>query len=404
MELWWHCLDMKEKTVDLRREFHRIPEYGRTLPKTRAVVCRELERMGISYTLNPNDDGLFATIEGQPGGPCIAFRAEMDALQVQEQTGLPYASEHPGYMHACGHDAHPAMLLSAAEVLQAHRDSFYGSVRLMFESGEETGTGSGDMIAAGGLQGVDAVLGLHVGNLAGKEIPTGTFVVNPGACTAAKDHITINVRGKGCHGACPHEGINPILIAARIVLSLQNLHNELPPGTPAVLSFGGFRAGEGNNVVPEMAVLEGSLRTQDRKVRDYVIQRIEEIAVQTAHAFRGTCEVVVRRGSSAVINDAKLAARVAKALRSFVGTDRVLESLPETLMISDDFYLYMKNIPGVYYFLSTADAQLGTNVPHHNERFNIDERQLWIGAASIVSIVEELCTQEQAILWGKQHE
>lgn len=404
MELWWHCLDMKEKTVDLRREFHRIPEYGRTLPKTRAVVCRELERMGISYTLNPYDDGLFATIQGQPGGPCIAFRADMDALQVQEQTGLPYASEHQGYMHACGHDAHVAMLLSAAEVLQSHRKSFYGRVRLMFESGEETGTGSDDMIAAGGLQGVDAVLGLHIGNITGPEVPSGTFVVKPGACTAAKDRITLVVRGKGCHGAQPNEGVDPILIAARIVLSLQNLHDELPPGTPAVLTFGSFHSGEGHNVIPETAVLKGSLRTQDKKIRDYIVQRVEEIAVHTAQAFRGTCEVVIQQGSSVVNNDAKLAARVAKALRFFAGADRVLENLPGAMMGSDDFALYMKNIPGVYYFLSTADVQLGTDVPHHNERFDIDERQLWVGAASIVSIVEELCTQEQAIIWSKQHE
>jgi len=377
---------LEARLVELRRELHRFPEIGGKLPLTRKIVCRELDRIGIPYTLNPDDDGLIAEIKGGKEGKTIAFRADMDALHVVEETGLPYSSEIEGQMHGCGHDAHTAMLLVAAEVLFAHRDKLCGSVRLLFQSGEETGTGAKAMLTLGAIDGVDAICALHVGNLAGNDIETGKIVVLEGPVSAGKDKFTITVKGKGTHSAFPEKGVDPILIAARIVNGCEEINaRELPAGSAAVLSFGSLQSGIDHNSIPDTAVIKGSIRVQDVCVRDFIGKRLCEISEGIAKAYRADCTVDLKRGSSTVMNNPSLSRLVADATAEVLGEDAVVTRISSALMGSDDFANYADRIPGVYYFLCTNNPEKNIVESNHNPHFDVDESVLWQGVASYVS-------------------
>jgi len=380
------CKKTEKKLIEIRRELHRFPEIGGELPMTRAIVCRELERIGIEYRLNSNDDGLVADIHGKGNGKTIAFRADMDALHVVEQTQLSYKSEIDGQMHGCGHDAHTAMLLVAAQILNNHKEDFCGTVRLLFQSGEETGTGAKMMLSEGALDGVDSVCALHVGNLAGDSIPTGKIVVLPGPVSAGKDKFTITVKGKGTHSAFPEKGVDPILIAARIVNGCEEIAaRELPAGTAAVLSFGSLQAGLDHNSIPEKAVIKGSIRVQDVDIRNFIGDRLKCICENIAKAYRAECEVDLKRGSSTVMNDEKMSELVAEATANALGKDSVVTRISSALMGSDDFANYAERVPSVYYFLCTNNPEKGIVEANHNPRFDIDEDVLWKGVASYVA-------------------
>jgi len=380
------CKKTEKKLIEIRRELHRFPEIGGELPMTRAIVCRELERIGIEYRLNSNDDGLVADIHGKGNGKTIAFRADMDALHVVEQTQLSYKSEIDGQMHGCGHDAHTAMLLVAAQILNNHKEDFCGTVRLLFQSGEETGTGAKMMLSEGALDGVDSVCALHVGNLAGDSIPTGKIVVLPGPVSAGKDKFTITVKGKGTHSAFPEKVVDPILIAARIVNGCEEIAaRELPAGTAAVLSFGSLQAGLDHNSIPEKAVIKGSIRVQDVDIRNFIGDRLKCICENIAKAYRAECEVDLKRGSSTVMNDEKMSELVAEATANALGKDSVVTRISSALMGSDDFANYAERVPSVYYFLCTNNPEKGIVEANHNPRFDIDEDVLWKGVASYVA-------------------
>ena len=377
---------LEERLIGLRRELHRCPEIGGALPRTRKIVCRELDDIGIPYRLNPDDDGLIADIIRGKEGKTIAFRADMDALHVVEKNDLPYRSEIEGQMHGCGHDAHTAMLLVAARVLFRHREELGGNVRLLFQSGEETGTGAKAMLSLGAIDGVDAICALHVGNLAGNDIETGKLVVLEGAVSAGKDKFTLTVNGKGTHSAFPEKGIDPILIAARIVNGCEEINaRELPAGSAAVLSFGSLQAGVDHNSIPDKAVIKGSIRVQDVAVRDFIGKRLCEISKSIASAYRADCTVDIKRGSSTVMNDAHLSRVVSSASGEALGDDAVVTRINSSLMGSDDFANYADRIPGVYYFLCTNNPEKGIVESNHNPHFDVDEDTLWRGVASYVA-------------------
>ncbi|MBQ9736690.1 MAG: amidohydrolase [Clostridia bacterium] len=377
------CRQIEDKLISLRRELHKCPEIGGALPRSRAIVCRELDALGIPYKLNAGDDGVVAEIKGAKDGKTLAFRADMDALHLTEATNLPFASETKGLMHGCGHDAHTAILLAAAAVLNAQRDTLCGTVRLLFQTGEETGTGAKQMLAEGALDGVDAICAIHVGNLAGDSLPAGAVVVLPGAVSAGKDKFTLTVRGKGTHTAFPEKGVDPILVAARIVNACEELSaRELPVGSAAVLSFGSFLAGIDHNTIPDTALLKGSIRAQDVAVRSFLGERLTDIAEGIATAFRATCEVEIKRGSATVMNDPALSALVSDAVAAAIGEDLVFTSLPSPLMGSDDFANYAAKIPAVYFFLCTNNPEKGITAANHNPAFDVDEGVLWEGVAA----------------------
>lgn len=377
---------LESKLIALRRELHRVPEIGGELPLTRAIVCRELDELGIPYRLNSNDDGLIAEINGCGEGKTIAFRADMDALHINEQTGISYKSEIDGQMHGCGHDAHTAMLLCTADILNKHKNEFCGKVRLLFQSGEETGTGAKMMLAEGALDGVDSVCALHVGNLAGDNIPTGKIVVLEGPVSAGKDKFTITVKGKGTHSAFPEKGVDPILVAARIVNGCEEISaRELPAGSAAVLSFGSLQAGLDHNSIPEKAVIKGSIRVQDVDTRNFIGERLKCICENIAKAYRAECDVELKRGSATVMNDEKMSVLVAQATADALGDDTVVTKISSALMGSDDFANYSQRVPSVYYFLCTNNPQKGIVEANHNPRFDVDEYVLWKGVASYVA-------------------
>ena len=378
---------IEEKLINMRRELHKCPEIGGNLPKTRSFVCAVLDELGITYKLNNNDDGLIVDIKGNQPGKMLAFRADMDGLHIVEDTDSEYKSEIQGQMHGCGHDAHTAILLAVAEILNENRTEFNGTVRLLFQTGEETGTGAKLMLKEGALDGVDAICSLHVGNLAGDSIKTGDIVVLGGAVSAGKDKFTITVRGKGTHSAFPEKGVDPIVIASKIVSGCEEISaRELPAGTAAVLSFGSFQSGKDHNTIPDTAVLKGSIRVQDVNIRNFMGERLKSICENIASAFRATCDVEIKRGSSTVMNDVDFSDFAAEAITDVLGKESVVTRISSALMGSDDFANYAEKIPGLYFFLHTNNAEKGITEANHNPKFDVDETVLWKGVAAYCAI------------------
>ena len=385
------CKDQQAHLVELRRTLHRIPELGIDLPETAKVVAGELDSLGISYTCSQKDSGLIAVIPGTGLGKTVALRADMDALPLKECTGLPFASGHEGKMHACGHDAHMAMLLGAAKVLQENRDKFRGTVKLFFQTGEEISRGARIIIENGGMEGVDAVFGIHIGSILGKEYPTGAVVAVPGCCMASFDRFILRIKGKSCHASTPEKGVDPINIAAHIATSLQEVvAREIAAVSPSVLTIGKFVGGSQYNIIPEEVVIEGTIRAVDDGIRQTLARRIGEIAKGVAATFRGECEVEMDWGAPPVVNDADMAKLAADAAAKVLGEEFVVRKVPAPNMGGEDFAYYLQKAPGAFLFLSSANAAKGTDVPHHNVRFDVDEDVLWRGSATFVSIVEEL--------------
>lgn len=387
--MWKECEALQDELVTMRRQLHRIPELGLQLPRTAAYVAARLEAYGIPYRRNRGDDGIIATLEGGRPGKTVALRADMDGLPIREETGVDYASQHDGCMHACGHDCHTAMLLGAAKLLKARQSELHGSVRFLFQTAEENTRGARVMLENGAMDGVDAVFGMHIGCILDKTIPSGKVVAAPGAVMAAADAFCIRVRGVGCHGSTPEKGVDPINIAAHIVLSLQTINaREWNACVPVVLVIGAIRGGTQGNIIPDEVLIEGTLRTLDQKVRRQTVRRIGEIAAGTAAVFGGSAELEVRSGVPPVINDPAMAAFAAETVSAVLGEAAVIPRVAQPNMGSEDFSLYLEHVPGAFLFLSSSDAALKTDIPHHNPQFNVDERVLWRGSAVLAALAE----------------
>lgn len=381
---------LQDKLVGIRRDLHKIPEIGFTLPKTRKYIMDRLDAMEIEFTLNEEDSGLIAYINKGKPGKILAFRTDMDALPIAEETGAAYASEHECMMHACGHDAHMAMMLGAVEILKNHENELKGEIRLLFQSAEEISGGAKIMVRNQAMAGVDAVFGIHIGTLAGKEIPAGTFVISPGPAMASFDRFAITVLGKGCHGSTPENGIDPINIAAHIILGLEGIvSREISGYTPAVISVGTIHGGNYENVIPDTVQIGGTTRSFDSEIRNKLARRIEEVSGGCARAFGGDIAFEMKWGTQPLINDACMAAFAADSAAKAVGSEKVLTQMKHPLMGSDDFSCYLEETPGAYLFLSSSNPEKGTDIDHHSCRFNIDEDVLWEGTAVFSQIAED---------------
>ena len=388
--MWNECKALQNEIVAMRRELHQIPEIGLNLPETSAYVANVLDQLEIPYERSQKDSSIIATLKGGKSGKTVALRADMDALPITEDTGVDYASRHEGCMHACGHDTHTAMLLAAAKVLKAHQSEICGTVRFLFQTAEELSKGAPVVVANGGVDGADAVFGTHIGTIISKEIPSGTFIIPAGTCMAAFDRFVITVKGRGCHGSTPEKGVDPVNIAAHIVLALQAITvRELNATKPLVLTIGKIAGGAQYNVIPDEVVIEGTIRTLEEDVRQYVARRIEEISEATAQVFGGHAETFMDWGAPPVTNSADMAAVAAKAAKKVLGDDKVITELEAPNMGGEDFAYYLEKVPGAFMFLSSANHEKGTDVPHHNPKFNVDEDVFWEGAAVFVAIVEE---------------
>ena len=378
---------IENELIEVRRALHNIPEIGDVLPKTKRYVCDYLDKIGVSYKTFSDFDGVIAEIKGSKEGKTVAFRADMDGIHGLEETGVSFKSQIEGNMHGCGHDAHTAILLLTAKLFSMHRSSFSGTVRFLFQTGEETGSGAKKMIAAGALDGVDALFALHVGNLAGDTLSAGDFAILPGFVSAGKIKFTITVKGKGAHSAFPEKAIDPIIVAAKILIGFkQIMENEVDKDTAAVLSVGSIHAGEDHNTIPETAVIRGSIRVQNPNFREFLAKRVAELSETMAEEAGAKCILDIKRGSESVFNNEEMARLASDAVVKTLGDNSVFTKLPRPLMASDDFANYAERIPSVYFMLHTNNIEKGIVEPNHSPRFDIDEDVLWRGVASYLAI------------------
>lgn len=365
----------KAQLIEWRRALHQMPELGLELSGTAAYVQSELKKMGIACERTVGGACLSATL-GKEDGKCILLRADMDALPIREETGLPFQSES-GRMHACGHDLHTAILLGAAKVLKAREDTLCGKVKLLFQPGEETFIGAQAAISEGILENPapDAAFAVHVS----PNVTPGVILYGQEAMSSAYG-FQITIHGKGGHGSQPDKCIDPISVGVQVHLALQELiSRECPPTTHAALTIGQFQAGEVANVIPETALLRGTLRTFDPKVTELLIRRIGEVVPAVAGAFRASATVEVLYNVPPVRCDMELA-------NFFVNTLSALETPPRFMNIfhamgSEDFAFFSERIPSAYFCLGAAPCALSQAVWPHNPKTMFSEDCLPLGVA-----------------------
>ncbi len=365
--------ELEQETVETRRDFHRHPEIAFEEVRTSGIVAERLESLGLEVRRNVGQTGVVGVLEtGKPGRTVLA-RADMDALPVFEERDSAYRSTVDGKMHACGHDGHTAVLLSVAKLLTERKDELSGKVVFIFQPAEEKVGGAKAMLKDGALQDFtpDASIGLHLSS----EHPTGTVALRAGPAMAATDSFTLVVRGHGGHAAKPQETVDPVLIAAHIVVGLQSLvSRETDPLDQAVISVTAVHGGTAHNIIPESVELRGTLRTFLKETRSSLQERIETYAQGVAKSHRGEAELTWIGTSPAVVNDAAMTERVRSLAREVVGEERVLE--PNPIMGGDDMALWLEQAPGCYFFVGARDESRGINKPHHHPQFDIDEASL----------------------------
>jgi hippurate hydrolase len=378
--------------VAIRRRIHRQPEIGTDLPITQAVVVEELERLGLKPHRGRALSSATALIEGSKPGPTILLRADMDALPLTEDTGLEFASEIDGAMHACGHDTHVAMLLGAARLLLDRREVLPGRVLLMFQPGEEGLGGANDMLAeglldvpTGGAHGpVTGAFAIHIG----ARYPTGAIRLRAGAQMASSDVLRITVEGKGGHASAPHLAVDPITVAAEIVLALQvAVTRGVDPFDPAVITIAKLTAGTTNNIIPETAELLGTIRTVSEETRAAVKERVARLVEGISSAHGATARLEIEAGYPVTANDDAFAAFVLDVARELVGGDAV-EPLKAPIMGAEDFSYVLQRVPGAMAFLGSVPAELDPeSVPqNHSNLVVFDEEALPVGVALYAAV------------------
>lgn len=374
--------ELQSRMIRWRRDLHQIPELGNDLPQTSAYVQGVLREQGITFKTLLAGNAVVGLIEGSaPGaasGKTIALRADMDALPVREETGLPFASTN-GCMHACGHDGHTAMLLGAAVYLNRHRELLKGKVKLFFQPGEEYPGGAEPMIREGCMADpkVDAVFGFHEGQIS-PQVPEGAIAFREGPLMAAMDRLLIKVHGKGGHGAYPHLAIDPVPLACELVLALQTLvSRETNPVEPVVLSITRIAGGFNQNVIPDTVELEGTVRTLRPETRERLRERIRQVAEALAASRGASVEVLHEFNYPALINDKKLTALAKAACLKL--TEYVID-LPEPVMGGEDFAYYGQVAPATYAFMGNPGQVDGRFHGHHSPRFDVDESFFELGA------------------------
>ncbi len=367
--------------IQNRRIIHHHPELGMNLETTAAFVRGKLEEMGYQPQ-EMGRCGLVATV-GKPG-KTILLRADMDALPMQEESGLEFASEVPGVAHCCGHDLHTAMLLGAAQILKENEDRLEGTVKLMFQPGEETGEGALEMMEKGVLEDpkVDAAFAIHVN----AQLPCGALLAFQGPLAASGDSFTIRIQGRGGHGARPHEGVDPINAACHIHIALQELQaREVPSGETGVLTIGSIHGGSTFNVIPDFVEMKGTIRTHNAEIQEMMKKRLAEITTQIAQAFRATATIKYEDNYSIpLMCDPALAAAAKTYINEMVGRD-VAINLRKPATASEDFAFVAKRVPTSYAILG-ATVEKGVEFGQHHPKVRYDESCMPLGAAAYACV------------------
>jgi amidohydrolase len=374
-----------QKMVDWRRDFHQFPEVALQEFETAKKVEAVLKGLGLETKMMVNGTGVWAILRGGKPGKTFALRADIDALPLQEETEVPYKSKKPGAMHACGHDAHTAMLLGAATVLVGRKKELPGNVVFLFQPAEETGGGGGKMVEEGAIAGVDGILAIHVYS----SLDFATLGYKAGPLLAAGDFFDVKIMGKGGHGGLPHQAVDPIAIAANAISALQTIvSREVDPLESAVISICKMEAGKGAyNVIPDSATFGGTLRSHNPELREFLPKRIKEILNGLTSGMRASYEFNLMSKFPAMINDEQMTNFVVNIARDFLGKDKVLQIKP--MMGSEDFSYYLQKIPGTFVFLGVGNKEKGIIYPQHHPKYDIDEDILPMGAALHVAVALE---------------
>jgi amidohydrolase len=395
---------VEPQVIAWRRDLHEHPELANREVRTAALVAKRLRKLGLDVRTKVAHTGVVAVLRGAAGRPVVALRADMDALPITEETGLPFASRvrttyqgrEVGVMHACGHDAHTAILLGVAEVLAGVRERLPGQVLFVFQPAEE-GPPAGErggaslMLEEGAFDDPrpDVIYGLHVISFQ----KFGEIGLVPGAAMASSDRLTVRVKGRSTHAAVPWNGVDPIAVASQIVLALEALPaRQVDARIPSVVSFGAIHGGVRNNIIPDQVELLGTIRALGPEVRAQLHERIRRTARAIAEGAGATAEVEIDDRNPITWNDPELARRVRPTLERVAGRERVTQPLPWTA--AEDFALYQERVPGVLFFLGInapgvdpADAE-----PNHSPRFTVDEAALGIGVRALAQLAVDTLT------------
>lgn len=376
--------EYKDRIIRMRRDLHRIPEPENLQKKTSAYVADFLAKEGLEVQTGIAESGVVGLMRSSKPGKTVMLRADIDALPIEEQTGLPFASTHKGAMHACGHDAHMSMVLNAAGILNQFKDNLKGTIKFVFQPAEETASGAKPMIEAGVMENptVDYCFGCHVW----PGVEAGSIGVISGPAMAAMDRFDIKVIGKGGHGAMPHQCVDALEVGAQIVNALQRITSRhMNPLSPSVVTVGTFHSGTAFNIIPGEAQLSGTTRTFDRSIWDQWEGRLEKIIRGVCDSMGTTYEFNFKQGAPPLLNDPEMAELVRRCASDVVGTENVIE--PDPSMGGEDMAYFLEKAKGCYFFLGAGGEGYA---PLHNPKFDVNEDVLVLGVETYCRIVWDL--------------
>jgi amidohydrolase len=385
---------LTDSVVTLRRTIHQWPELGFQEERTSALIADHLRGLGLEVRTGVAQTGVLGILRGSGEGKTILLRADIDGLPIQEATSAPYASQHPGVMHACGHDGHTAILLAVASLLSEQRQHFTGTVKFAFQPAEELPPGGAQgMIAAGVLENprVDAVFGLHLWN----GLPIGTIGIDAGPIMASVDRFDVIIKGIGGHGAYPHTSVDPIVIGSQVVTALQSVvSREISPLAPVVVTVGKFQAGTAFNVIPSQAEISGTVRTVDAQIRQGMPARLERIIRGIATAMRAECKFTYDFGYPVTVNDTSKAMLARHIAAGIVGETNVRPA--GMTMGAEDMSYFLQAVPGCYLRLGSGNPDKGFIHSHHSAFFDFDEAALPIGIELLTRLTLASLHEEQS--------
>lgn len=376
--------ELKDRVINIRRDLHRIPETAYTEKKTSAYVAAYLNNLGLEVQTGIAQYGVIGLMKTDRPGPTLMIRADMDALPLKEDTGLPFASEHEGVMHACGHDAHMAMVLGAATVLNKIKNELKGNIKFLFQPAEEGPGGAEPMIEAGVMENpkVDYSIGCHVW----PDIPEGTIGVRPGPFMAAMDRFDIKIKGRGGHGAMPHVCVDALEVGTQVVSAFQRIvSRHMDPLEPTVVTVGTFHAGTAFNIIPAEAELSGTTRTFNQDTWNTWESRVEKVVRGVCESMGVDFELKYSQGYPVTINDESAAEVVRRCAEKVVGEDRVV--MPQKTMGGEDFAFYLQKSKGCFFALGVGREGA---VPVHNQQFDFNEEVLLLGMQTHCQVGLEL--------------
>ena len=367
---------LKDEMIQMRRDFHRKPEPGFREVETSKVVAKRLEEYGLEVKKGIAKTGVVGLLRGGSEGKTILIRADMDALTVKEQTGLEFASENEGVMHACGHDGHMTIALTTARILSRHRDALKGNLKFVFQPAEEWPGGAKLMIEEGVMEDpkVDAAIGLHLWNY----LPIGKVGVRSGPIMASMDSMRIKIKGKGGHGAIPHDTVDSIVVSSHVVTALQTIASrEIAPIAPCVVTIGTIKGGYGFNIIADFVEMEGTVRALDVDLQKTLPGRIERIIKGVTSGMRADYDFEYTFHHPVTINDETMVGLIEEVSAVVAGQENVV--IFEQTMGGEDMAFFLREVPGCYFFLGSSNKEKGLDQPHHSPQFNFDEDAMPIG-------------------------